>query len=142
MNIFGWYFEFSCMHVLKCKNKESFDLVEFLASVSQVEFVARFPSNRRVFLRKSSHISRIVLCGNVTREFGHNYDGEERKLENKKKTTGLLSKAKTLNMQRIFWQISWPAIITLVPFRESGFRNPGNFCLESEILGFGIQNII
>ena len=98
MNIFGWYFEFSCMHVLKCKNKESFALVEFLASVSQVEFVARFPSNRRFFFRKSSHISRVVLRGNVTREFGHNYDGEERKLENKKKTTGLLSKAKTLNM--------------------------------------------
>ena len=47
MNIFGWYF--SCMHVLKRKNKESFDLVEFVASVSQVDFVSRFPSNRRFF---------------------------------------------------------------------------------------------
>ena len=45
-------------------------------------------------------------------------------------------------MQRIFWQIPWPTIIALVPFRESGFRNLGNFCLESEILGFGIQEII
>ena len=94
MNIFGWYFEFSCMHVLKCKNKESFALVEFLASVSQVEFVARFPSNRRFFLRKSSHISRIVLRGNVTREFGHNYDGEERKLENKKKDNRFTKQSK------------------------------------------------
>ena len=37
------------MHVLERKNKESFDLVEFVASVSQVDFVARFPSNRWFF---------------------------------------------------------------------------------------------
>ena len=29
------------------------------------------------FFRKSSHISRIVLRGNVTREFEHNYDDDE-----------------------------------------------------------------
>ena len=37
------------MHVLKRTNKESFDLVEFVASVSQVDFVARSPSNGRFF---------------------------------------------------------------------------------------------
>ena len=74
MNIFGWYFSY--MHVLKRKNKESFDLVEFVASVSQVDFVARFPSIVG-FLRKSSHISRIVLRGNVTRDFWHNYVDDE-----------------------------------------------------------------
>ena len=71
------------MHVLKRKNKESFDLVEFVASVSQVDFVARSPTNR-LFLRKSSHISRIVLRGNVTKEFEHNYDDDEGNEEIKK----------------------------------------------------------
>ena len=49
MNIFGWYF--SCMHVLKRKNKESFDLVEFVASVSQVDFVKSsvFLGNRLIY---------------------------------------------------------------------------------------------
>ena len=46
MNIFGWYF---LMHVLERKNEESFDLVEFVASVNQVNFAAHFPSNRRFF---------------------------------------------------------------------------------------------
>ena len=90
------------MHVLERKNKESFDLVEFVASMSQVDFVARFPSNR---FWKSSHISRIVLRGNVTREFEHNYDDDQRDEKIKKKTTGFLSEAKTLNVQRNFWQI-------------------------------------
>ena len=87
------------MHVLERKNKESFDLVEFVASMSQVDFVARFPSNR---FWKSSHISRIVLRGNVTREFEHNYDDDQRDEKIKKKTTGFLSKAKILNAQRNF----------------------------------------
>ena len=37
------------MHALERKNEESFDLVEFVASMNQVDFVARFPSNRRFF---------------------------------------------------------------------------------------------
>ena len=44
--MFGWYF---LMHVLERKNEESFDLVEFVAPVNQVNFVAHFPSNRRFF---------------------------------------------------------------------------------------------
>ena len=70
------------MHVLERKNKESFDLAEFVASMSQVDFVARFPSNR---FWKSSHISRIVLRGNVTREFEHNYDDDQRNEKIKKR---------------------------------------------------------
>ena len=70
------------MHALERKNKESFDLVEFVASMSQVDFVARFPSNR---FWKSSHISRIVLRGNVTREFEHNYDDDQRDEKIKKR---------------------------------------------------------
>ena len=70
------------MHVLERKNKESFDLVEFVASMSQVDFVARFPSN---CFWKSSHISRIVLRGNVTREFEHNYDDDQRDEKIKKR---------------------------------------------------------
>ena len=41
---------------MKRKNEESFDLVEFVASVSQVDFVARFPSNRRFFQEIVSYI--------------------------------------------------------------------------------------
>ena len=61
---------------MKRENEESFDLVEFVASVSHVDFVARFPSIVG-FFRKSSHISRIVLRGNVTREFEHHYEDDE-----------------------------------------------------------------
>ena len=142
MNIFSLVF---LMHVLERKNEESFDLVEFVASVNLSMGTCATSISSGVFhqifcfLRKSTHISRIVLRGNVTREFEDNDDDDEGN-EKIKKATGLLSKAKTQNVQRNFWQILSPAIIARVPFREFGFRNPRNFCLESEILGFGIRN--
>ena len=125
------------MHVLERKNKESFDFVEFVASVSQVDFVARFPSNR-CFLRKSSHISRIVLRGNVTREFEHNCDDDQGDEKIIKKDNRFLKQSKNSERAAQFLADSF-SITALIPFRESGFRNPGNFCLESEIVGFGIR---
>ena len=71
------------MHVLEHKNEESFDLVEFVASVNLSMGTCATSTSSHVFhqivgfLRKSSHISRIVLRGNVTREFERNYDDDE-----------------------------------------------------------------
>ena len=87
MNIFSLVF---LMPVLERKNEESFDLVEFVAIVNLSMGTCATSISSGVFhqifcfLRKSSHISRIVLRGNVTREFEHNYDDDEGNEEIKK----------------------------------------------------------
>ena len=138
MNIFSLVF---LMPVLDRKNEESFDLVEFVAIVNLSMGTCATSISSGVFhqifcfLRKSSHISRIVLRGNVTKEFEHNYDDDEgiRKRENKKKknTTGLLSKAKTLNVQHNFWQLPSPSL------HSSHLGNPDS---EIQEILLGIRN--
>ena len=49
---------------------------------TDVDFVARFPSNRR-FFRGNRHVSRIVLSGNTTGELKHHNDVDCRNEENK-----------------------------------------------------------
>ena len=147
MNIFGWYF---LMHVLERKNEESFDLVEFVASVNQVNFVAHFPSNRRFFLlnqSKCSHRSRIVLRGNVTREFGHNYDDDEGNKKIKKKDHRF---KQSKNAERAAQSLAdCSGIIAFFPFRESADSeiqeifawNSKSWALESGMpLMMGIRN--
>ena len=71
-----------------------------MMSLSWVPVPRRF---RRAFSIKSSvfqrnrQISRTLLRGNLTKEIECNHDDEVRK-EEIKKTTGLISKAKTLNV--------------------------------------------
>ena len=89
------------------------------------------------FFRKSSHISRIVLRGNVIREFEHNYDDDE---EGNETILRFIKQSKNSERAAQFLADHSPAIIACVPFMEFGLRNSGNFCLESEILDFGIRN--
>ena len=74
------------------------------------------------FLRKSSCISRIVLRGNVTREFEHNYDDDE----GNETILRFIKQSKNSERPAQFLADSF-CIIAFFPFRESGFRNPGNF---------------
>ena len=89
------------------------------------------------FFRKSSHISRIVLRGNVTREFEHNYDDDE---EGNETILRFIKQSKNSERAAQFLADSF-AIIALFPFRDSGFRNPGNFAWnpKSWVLKSGIQ---
>ena len=89
------------------------------------------------FFRKSSHISRIVLRGNVTREFEHNYDDDE---EGNETILRFIKQSKNSERAAQFLADSFARHHRRRPIYGIRIAKSRKFCLESEILGFGIRN--